>query len=55
MFRKPTAQQLAKRELEETERLLMAAHDEVEWAQARVQCYEQRIARLRALLPKEGV
>lgn len=46
MFRKPSADVLAQRELEEAQRQLLTAHAGQEYAAAMVHYHKQRIARL---------
>lgn len=50
MFRTPTAQELAQRELAEAERQLLEAQTAMEYAKAAVTYNQDRIRRLRGLL-----
>lgn len=48
-FSPPTAQAMARTELEESKRQLILAQDRADMAQAMVTYYEKRIARLQAV------
>ena len=53
IFGRPTAEQLAARELAEARIQLLGAQSAAEFAQASVQYNQQRVARLEAMLSKE--
>lgn len=50
IFRTPTAEQLAQRELEEARRQLLVAHSSQEYAQTIVEYHRKRVSRLETLL-----
>ena len=49
-FRKPSPTSVAASDLFNAEHSLLAARNELEWAQARITAYENRIARLKAYI-----
>jgi hypothetical protein len=53
-FRKPSALQLAQRELEEAQRELLQAHTAQEWAASEVAYHAARIKRLKHMLAAEA-
>lgn len=53
-FRKPSATQLAQRELEDAQRQLLAAQSGFDYAKNMVRYHQDRVARLKALLTEEA-
>ena len=53
-FRKPSAIQLAQRELEDAQRQLLQAQSGAEYATRMVQYHQDRVARLKRLLAAEA-
>jgi hypothetical protein len=52
-FRTPSAEELARRQLAETERNLLRTHEEIETAAAHLALYTARANRLRSYLAKQ--
>jgi hypothetical protein len=50
IFKTPSAPQLAQRELEEAERLLLEAHSQREYCESMVNYYQKKITRLQNYL-----